>query len=401
MKKVFRTISAMAVLGLSVSLYPISSYVLLRAPSGKMILLLGDVHAGYFTHHIDHLISCVRNTQLRSPLPVIIELDEAEVNQFDLVVPTIQKYVRAWGSPNSSVSLEYFEPRSKISSGLATIHSIINALINDVVSQKETVVYIKKEPMGSFSQDAFMDLKKRYKERNKKRPPNSQHNIPLVREYLADLERNAEVIKGICEKYKHDAAIFEIIQPMYNLYMSTYSTIKKDLAGSLDKKITDVFEAQFMACKTTTDLLAYCESWDEQYCWNVDYLFFDACLLDKILDSADDQTPSCVVVGESHALRVTRLVEDLPGWQVVSRSKVAQIHPLGCVPMEVPEFQGDLEKALNEVLKPLIARCTVCDKVGDIKVCSSCKELLYCSSECQKKDWPEHKKVCQKVKVKA
>ena len=41
--------------------------------------------------------------------------------------------------------------------------------------------------------------------------------------------------------------------------------------------------------------------------------------------------------------------------------------------------------------------CFVCQKQSDAcKVCGSCKNIRYCSSECQSNDWKEHKKVCNK-----
>jgi hypothetical protein len=38
--------------------------------------------------------------------------------------------------------------------------------------------------------------------------------------------------------------------------------------------------------------------------------------------------------------------------------------------------------------------CKICNKPGDSK-CARCKKIHYCSVECQKKDWPEHKKYCK------
>lgn len=48
-----------------------------------------------------------------------------------------------------------------------------------------------------------------------------------------------------------------------------------------------------------------------------------------------------------------------------------------------------------------IRKCTVCGVIpedGKLSKCSRCKEKNYllCSKECQKKDWPQHKKVCCK-----
>ena len=42
--------------------------------------------------------------------------------------------------------------------------------------------------------------------------------------------------------------------------------------------------------------------------------------------------------------------------------------------------------------------CASCMKVGDnLKVCTRCKGPRYCGVACQKADWPEHKRVCQRL----
>ena len=42
-------------------------------------------------------------------------------------------------------------------------------------------------------------------------------------------------------------------------------------------------------------------------------------------------------------------------------------------------------------------RCSVCNKLCKPKLCKGCMQVGYCSSACQKSDWPEHKKVCKMV----
>ena len=41
-------------------------------------------------------------------------------------------------------------------------------------------------------------------------------------------------------------------------------------------------------------------------------------------------------------------------------------------------------------------RCSVCNELCKPKLCKGCMKVGYCSSACQKRDWPEHKKVCKK-----
>ncbi len=43
------------------------------------------------------------------------------------------------------------------------------------------------------------------------------------------------------------------------------------------------------------------------------------------------------------------------------------------------------------------ASCAICDIVtSQLKICTRCKSVLYCSVRCQKKDWKEHKFACSK-----
>ncbi len=42
-------------------------------------------------------------------------------------------------------------------------------------------------------------------------------------------------------------------------------------------------------------------------------------------------------------------------------------------------------------------QCAVCKIHGATKKCGRCKKIRYCSKECQKKHWTEHKKTCKEV----
>lgn len=40
--------------------------------------------------------------------------------------------------------------------------------------------------------------------------------------------------------------------------------------------------------------------------------------------------------------------------------------------------------------------CKRCGKTDNLKSCGACKKVKYCGTTCQKSDWKEHKKVCNK-----
>ena len=47
--------------------------------------------------------------------------------------------------------------------------------------------------------------------------------------------------------------------------------------------------------------------------------------------------------------------------------------------------------------------CSNCNsaEAAKLKPCSACHTVAYCDVNCQKEDWPSHKKVCKKTSNKA
>ncbi len=61
------------------------------------------------------------------------------------------------------------------------------------------------------------------------------------------------------------------------------------------------------------------------------------------------------------------------------------------------EEDNDNKSSSEPIDRAFYKSCCVCKKVIEtyqIKRCSNCKMAYYCSKECQKKDWKEHKKFC-------
>jgi len=55
-----------------------------------------------------------------------------------------------------------------------------------------------------------------------------------------------------------------------------------------------------------------------------------------------------------------------------------------------------LTSYLKEFLEPRIILCSTCNLQGLLR-CSRCKEVYYCSSQCQRNDWRHHKLVCNSL----
>ena len=57
------------------------------------------------------------------------------------------------------------------------------------------------------------------------------------------------------------------------------------------------------------------------------------------------------------------------------------------------KMAGKQKQILNMVA--ITRNCTTCFKSGNInKKCSRCKKTYYCSTECQEKNWNQHRNVC-------
>lgn len=52
-----------------------------------------------------------------------------------------------------------------------------------------------------------------------------------------------------------------------------------------------------------------------------------------------------------------------------------------------------------KIWRTLLKSCWKCDKKDSIKRCTGCRISVYCSVECQRRDWLFHKKFCSQFKL--
>ena len=115
--------------------------------------------------------------------------------------------------------------------------------------------------------------------------------------------------------------------------------------------------------------------------------------------------------GNSHYIKVVEVVKLLiPSEDEFSTRGFGE--PSIVIPDELafwgPEFDKMTFCVPETISKPIQPVCTNCgvkevvtsrgSKPKGLKRCSGCQLVHYCSVECQRRDWPEHKRFCQAAK---
>ena len=76
-----------------------------------------------------------------------------------------------------------------------------------------------------------------------------------------------------------------------------------------------------------------------------------------------------------------------------------KIHKFACKKASSSTKHKDLESTSSDSCIQDSSHCNSCGKIAsNLKKCGACGRSWYCSQECQRKDWKEHKKVCKTLK---
>lgn len=67
--------------------------------------------------------------------------------------------------------------------------------------------------------------------------------------------------------------------------------------------------------------------------------------------------------------------------------------------MDVTHFKDKCNQSKKYEHKDFVYGCAFCFLVDELKKCSNCLSVSYCSRQCQRKGWKKHKAVCRQQKV--
>ena len=401
MKQVLRVLCAFLLLG-STSVLAMSSFRILIKPNGRnCVLILGDVHdSDDLIPNTKTFVQIIESAQFKKPLPITIECDRSNLPEDGRIVDSILLLVNKWDKKNSKVLLDCYDPRGVYSSVLEMVRRYLGCVVGGCVPQKELNDYPQVPEWTSTHYEALKEQKKDYETIVREQVQEGAEFT--VGGFLEFLEDNSEKLKALAEKYQQRSDVYFKINSMYEKYVEATNKIKEALATrNLENPLHNELISFCFESETIDDLLRFYDTFYKLYCVDTDYIFYEACLFDRVLSCEADDTPQCYIVGEVHAEKLSEALCCVKGWKKnVSESFYCMSNSFTTVVTVGPSFGSYLRKLIPIVVERLLVSCQVCNKVGDIKKCGGCKELLYCSVQCQKKVWKEHEKVCKKVKVK-
>ena len=377
-------------------LYPICSYYLIKGPDGQYILILGDVHDDSYDKHMKALIGELKMVKLSQPLRVFEEWDEDDEVLDWHSAPNIVDIHEYLVGRKGFAELTSVEPRGAMSDMLILFEKDFVKLLSEVLPDS-----IKQHATNSKKGRSWDTVRASLK-RQKKSSFTPELKL-TVGNYLAYVDKNFEVLKGLAQKYERDKELAELFNDkICGAYEETLVLIHKQLdLFDKDLMIDLAFNTIMVQYETVEELYKYYSAWQRCFLLHTDFMFYNAVMIDKIL-SGTDQKVSVVFVGHSHAKEIAPLLASLPKWKIVKqRSLSHKISPIQVVYEDDPLFEEELRDVVREFIKPLVRKeCAQCPKTESMSRCGRCKYVKYCSAVCQKAAWQEHKKVCVPVKVK-
>ncbi len=148
----------------------------------------------------------------------------------------------------------------------------------------------------------------------------------------------------------------------------------------------------------------------EVFLERTDYLYADVCFYEKLLEQLMTEA-RCVgaFVGISHAKALARYLHASGCTLVSEQDSIVLLKPLATAMNRRIACQLLDNSVLENFLAPIratspqhaLTNCWYCEKQPkEPKLCSRCRQALYCNQACQTTHWKEHKETCKPIEVK-
>ncbi len=227
-------------------------------------------------------------------------------------------------------------------------------------------------------------------------------NSVVLAEYYKQLEVDLEKMRAIQRSYMpKNPCVEQIIQDFLKAYAKIRRLLKHE---EPDAKLGKSVIKLFYHCNTAEELYERLEEMSQYFVTETVGSLATLVFLKKMLDLGSSNKNIVMVFGEMHAKQLKSILENAGKKILYNKTIIAYLFNriyVGSDQRAAAESAFLLAQQFVDMcnhisLAPEISQthCVKCQATANLKRCSRCKKVSYCSIVCQSQDWPQHKNGC-------
>jgi hypothetical protein len=370
------------------SLHAMAYRIMADEKNGNVALIISEVHSADFSEHISRIIHIFN--QMNPSVPVPCFLEAKDVKTPSRTVSKTLKQLVAYGQQmtdrdSAPVNFVPIDRRPNefipVMSGFAIVDIFLAEVRKGTLSAEIAVQYLKNEAKREdFKHKVTVEQFFRVLTQNsstldtliqKNRGASSEMG-PAIGARLAGLRADLSESCQLLEQPLRTAGEEYLPNALLKLFCSfrSYEELSQQYKTIFKMVVTDVLNTFFIA-----DIL---DAWAEQ--------------------QSHGSRVSIFVLGANHGNELAAHFTHLKFRILGEDSMISGDNALTFIDHSVgPRICAGISTSVKSLF--LLVDCDFCShcfkKVPHFKICSQCKLFKYCSPECQKSDWQEHKLVCK------
>jgi len=269
--------------------------------------------------------------------------------------------------------------------------------------------YLQRQSQSSFKFSELQKIIDEYK--------TSKENISL-KQYLDNLKNNAKRAQVLLSSYE-GSEYYQLMEDNVKEFIESINILKSEFGSyNVNKSFGEFIIDSVRPYNDLEDIARKFRSLYSTLC-KPDALYADLFFIDSVLKDQQNSNKSVLAVGYAHIQRLVKFFEKL-NYKIKNHSACAFSNNDG-FSKTIEQGTGFDEKLCettkqfltdiaspssansspsSSVAKPTEYKCNYCTKKSTnhaFKQCSGCKQVHYCSPECQEYDWEFHKNICNYI----
>jgi hypothetical protein len=356
------------------------------------------------------VLRMIQDSPHARPLTFLIPSRPTDMpNQRRLASKNVASVVALASLPDSKVRDAHYVSRSNDS---VMMHHLLDSLrqailvgvsVSDICKHYAVPVPRAGEQTATVSGESWESFRIKLK----KDEIGIRMNGVTIGSYIKSLDRDLEKLTALAKKHQGNQQLFELFQQEIATYTSACNQIKIFMGGPETECAATPLTKFFSESSTVSERLIAHDFCKKLFIDDTESIVSFCTCLDKLFTVFEKEPCACLITPEELSHKLSLKLGQLGFSRLCYESIGVRACPF--VWTNHPKFEfglklfGVVSSLLGQLQKITSRSCHGClkDFDGDVlKLCGRCKEVRYCSIECQRMDWAVHKTACkEKVKI--